>query len=107
MKLYALLMYDNNHDMQYINYNLDDFYFIINQLKDNSIDSYHKLNTTIKLPDNNIEIVVHCNNYYIVVTDNDYPIYIAYNLLKTLVTADLSNEKKDALFMSHKISKKY
>ena len=115
MKLYALLIYDENHKLTYSKYNLDDFYFFIKAKMQETIEIFSKeliknvkLNSYYKITDHiqglNLDIEVYgltSNKYYIAITDPSYHRRVAFSLLGILKNEKKSSSEIDNLFMSY------
>ena len=93
MKLYALLIFDEDHKLVHTNYNLEDFYFfyrtkIIETIERISIEmiKYVKLNNCYKIDEKieNNNFIIYglvTNNFYIAITDNEYHQRVAFTFL--------------------------
>ena len=111
MKLYALLVFNNFHQLEYSNYNLSEFFFIyrtkikegiesvaIELIKNAKTNNFYKINE--KFQDVEMSIYLLSNDkIYIVLTDNEYPQRVVFTLLHSIKNANVV--QKDTLFESY------
>ena len=114
MKLYAVLIFDEDHNLIYTNYNLDDFYFFVrNKIEDTvklvstELIKYVKLNSNYKINETieNNKFVIYgitTNKFYIAITNEEYPQRVAFTLLDKLKNSKFNKSEFDNLFNSYK-----
>ena len=99
-KLYAILVYGAHHDMDYSNYNLEDFFFLyrskIREIIESTVKKilpYIKKDTVYYITDMIDEhpIAIYGSSYdryHIIITNDYYPKHIGYQLLNALKTSN-------------------
>ena len=114
MKLYALLIFGEDHKLIHTNYNLDDFYFFYRKKIEEMIErvsieliKYVKLNNCYKIEEKieNNNFIIYgliSNKIYIFITDEEYPQRIVLTLLDKIQNPKINKTEIDNLFSSYK-----
>lgn len=112
MHLYCLLIFDNERNLLYSNYDLSNIHFmyrysaknIIRSLALNSFEyvepcKYYQISESVD--DKQIQIYgLYDSNYYIVITDDKYPKHVVFNLID-----DVKNKQIDVINIDEKWNK--
>ena len=114
MKIYSLLIYDNNNKQIYNNYNLESFFILFRPkvkeiINDISYDIINQITVPnfYKIVENLYEsdIVIYCllnDKFYVVITDGEYSQNNVISLFDKLKDSQLSNTDIDKIFSDYK-----
>ena len=113
MKLYALLIYNEDYKQIYSNYNLDDFFFAYRSKMKETIEIFAKeviknvkKNSYYKITESadDFDFTIYGStfiNYYIAITNNSYPQRVAFELLHTIQGTNMTQVSINTSFRTY------